>query len=263
MAILTTDIYGGGPDVVYTFSTDLQLLCHMEGPNKDMSLTIYQSKFVLVGGRDHSTLETTNELFTSSTGQDWEPSLPPMPTKRFCTSTVSTRSPKMLIVAGGMGSKDLELNVVEILKGKRWTTVASLPLPACSLSTTIHEKNLYFMKKTLTNTVYTCSYDTLISKTDHNSYSSSFWQKLSTHCHYDAMLSCSSQLVIIDHRGNAKHYSCATQSWLEASVTGERPNGIDEYNIPMTVIPTGEILYCHQKEGIFRGTISGKKLCMR
>ena len=82
-----------------------------------MPPTVYQSKFVLVGGCDPSTGKSTDVILTSATGHQWAPLLPPpMPTKHCYISSVSTGSPKeVLVVAGGRGSNHEELDVVEVL----------------------------------------------------------------------------------------------------------------------------------------------------
>ena len=89
MAVLTAA--GLVPDVVYITSTDLYSWTETELPYEAMSLTIYLSKLVAVGGRDSSTHEATNAILTSTTGRQWEPSLLPMPMKRYDTSSVNIK----------------------------------------------------------------------------------------------------------------------------------------------------------------------------
>ena len=144
-------------------------------PYQYMSLTTYQSMFVAVGGGHPYTDETTDLLFTSDIGLQWQPSLPPMPTKRSHTSSVSTRSPEVLVVAGGKGSGGRKLNVVELLLGDQWSTVDPLPAPCYSMQSTFHDGNLYFMGGWRQgDTVYTCSCTSLthhvvltLQQTDH------------------------------------------------------------------------------------------------
>ena len=134
MAVLTD---AGGPKV-YISSTDLQSWTKTKLPYHNMSLTIYQSKFVAVGGLDLFTRKATNTILTSTTGRQWEPSLPPMPTKRYLTSSVSTTSPEVLVVAGGRGSDYAELNIVEMLMTGQWITIDPLPAPASAIASTVH-----------------------------------------------------------------------------------------------------------------------------
>ena len=89
MAVLTAA--GLVPDVVYNSSTDLYSWTETELPYEAMSLTIYLSKLVAVGGRDSSTREATNAILTSTTERQWEPSLLPMPMKRYDTSSVNMK----------------------------------------------------------------------------------------------------------------------------------------------------------------------------
>ena len=260
MAVLTAGAVGV-PDVVYISSTDLHSWTLTELPYRVMSLTIYQSKFVAVGGQNLFTLEATNTILTSTTGRQWEPSLPPMPTKRCDTSSVSTTSPEVLVVAGGKGSDKEVLNIVEVLMTDQWISIDPLPAPGCGMDSTVHEGNLYFMTRGDTpNTITTCSCTSLISScTDSSSTSSTdspLWSQFQAPGGWQSMVSYSSQLVIIDGRGTARGYSSTTQSWVEASIAGDRHSEFDYYTAS-TVHPTGEILYCNV-DSVYRGTISGE-----
>ena len=227
-----------------------------------MSLTTYQSKFTLVGGRDLSTCEPTNTLHTSTTGQQWEPSLPPMPTKRDRTSSVSTRSPEMLIVAGGMGSSDKVLDVVEVLQEDKWTTVDPLPVPVRDMHSTLHDGNLHFMGgREQCTTVYTCSCSSLISSvtesTSTTSTDSPLWRQYQAPDRSTTAVSCSSRLANINHRGTVRGYCNISQSWVEATSTGDIPHNFTS-SIVASVQTTGDIVYCHRRGGVYSVSLSGE-----
>ena len=163
-----------------------------------MSLTTYQSKFTLVGGSHHSNGKLTNTLHTSTTGRQLEPSLPPMPTKRSLTSSVSTRYPEMLIVAGGRGSNFKILDVVEVLQEDKWTTVDPLPAPNDEMHSTLYDGNFHFMGGgNQGTTVYTCSCSSLISSvtesTSTTSTDSPLWRQYQAPDKYTTAVSCSSR----------------------------------------------------------------------
>ena len=261
MAVWTTTA-GLVPDVVYMSSTDLHSWTGTELPYQDMSLTVYQSKFVAVGGQDPFTFEATNTILTSTTGQLWESSLPPMPTKRYFTSSVSTTSPEVLVVAGGKGSDKKVLNIVEVLMTGQWITIDPLPTPAYNMVSTVHKGNLFFTTRLYNpNIIMSCSCIPLISSCTDSSHTSStdspLWSQFQAPGGHHSIVSYSSQLVIIDGRGTARGYSSTTQSWVEASMAGDRPDAYDYY-IAATVLPTGEILHCRSTTGVYRGTISGE-----
>ena len=248
-------------DVVYISSTNLHSWTETKLPYHFMSLTIYQSNFVVVGGLNRSSLEATNTVLTSSTGQQWEPSLPPMPTKRYGTSSVSTISPEVLAVAGGKGSDGEDLNIVEVLMADKWITIDPLPTPDSYMVSTVHEGNLYFMTHSdTTNTIMTCSCTSVITSCTDSSCTSStdspLWSQFQAPGGYRSIVSYSSQLVIIDGQGTTRGYSSTTQSWVEASITGDIPCRV--HSSDATILPTGEILYCHYKDGVYTGTISGE-----
>ena len=262
VALLATTTYRG--DEIYTSSPDLHWN-KFEVPYDHMSLTIYQSKFVLVGGYNPYTREVMNTVFTSTTGQQWEPSLPPMPTKRYATSSVSTTSPEALVVAGGIGSNSEDLNIVEVLMGENWLTTDYLPTPDRNMSSTVHEGNLYFMTRSpFPNTIMTCSCTSLISSCTDSSRTTStdspLWRQFEAPYGHWSIISYSSQLVIIDRWGTTRSYSSTTQSWVQASIAGDGPHKSHEDNVNnsiATVLPTGKILYCY-RGGVYRGTISSK-----
>ena len=183
--MLTTSFYhgyGGVPDILFLSSTNFRSWTRIDLSYEHMSLTIYQSKFVLVGGLHPSTHEPTNQLLTSTTGRQWKPSLPPMPTKRSCTSSVSIRSPEVLVVAGGYGSSHEELDVVEVLQGDKWLMVDPLPAPAALMPSTLHDGKICFLRHgRQDSTVFTCSCTSLISSCSKSSGNSStdrpLWQQ--------------------------------------------------------------------------------------
>ena len=261
MAVLIASV-GLDPDVVCMSSTDLHSWTETELPYNNISLTIYQSKFVAVGGRDPHTFEATNTILTSTTGRQWEPSLPPMPTKRYTTSSVSTTSLEVLVVAGGVGSDEEVLNIVEVLMADQWITIDPLPAPYSFMVSTVNEGNIYFMTRINNpNIITTCSCTSLISSCTDSSRTSStdspLWSQFQAPGGGQSIISFSSRLVSIDSQGTTRGYSSITQSWVEASIAGDRPD-YDYINSAPTVLPTGEILYCHRTCGFYRGTISGE-----
>ena len=263
VAVLTNH-YFTSADILFLSSTNFRSWTSIDLSYIDMSLTIYQSKLVLVGGRHPSTREATNQLLTSATGRQWEPSLPPMPTKRYCTSSVSTRSPEVLVVAGGQGSSQEELDVVEVLQGDKWLIVDPLPAPAAWMHSTLHDGKICFMRhRSQYNTVFTCSCTSLISSCSKSSGNSStdrpLWRQFqapgggwST-----TIASCSSRLVFIDDRGRISGYFSMTRSWLMTTSTGHTPDRIG--HTAATVLNTGELILASERGGVYRGAVSGER----
>ena len=257
MAILTQT--GGSVDKLHISSTDLHSWTTSTLPYQRMSLTTYQSMFVAVGGQHPSTYEPTNLLFTSDTGLQWQPSLPPMPTKRSLTSSVSTRSPEVLVVAGGKGSGGLKLNVVELLLGDQWSTVDPLPAPSFYIRSTLHDGGLYFMRGRHSDTIYTCSCTSLISSCGNNTTSDRpLWRQFKTPVGYTAPVSYSSRLVVIDNMCIIRAYSSVSQSWVEATSTGDRSHEYAAY-VAAAVLPTGELVYAGRYGGVYKVKLSGER----
>lgn len=116
-------------------------------PVMDFSLSTYHSKLVMVGGKEIAAPHSpTNKLFWSEDGKNWQPLLPPMPTKRFLPAVVNTRSPEYLVVAGGtraVGSNSLSTDVVEVLKEGVWFALRPLPLKYVYISHTLHNGSVF------------------------------------------------------------------------------------------------------------------------
>jgi len=216
---------------------------------------------MLVGGRHPCTGEPTDQFLTSSTGQQWESSLPPMPTKRYQTSAVSVGSPEVLVVAGGRGSHYEELNVVEVLRRDKWVTVDPLPMQASSMSSTLHDGKIHFMKHgRQSSTVFTCSYTSLMSSSVKSSgaISSPIWTLFQAPGGWGTTITSHlSRLVIIDEWERVRGYSRTTQSWLKSTSTGPTLDG--DGITAATVLKTGEIVIAHQLGGVYRGTLSGER----
>ena len=259
MAVLTSHDHGGAPDILFLSSTNLRSWTSIDLSYEDMSLAIYQSKFVLVGGRHPSTREATNQLLTSTTGRQWEPSLPPMPTKRYRTSSVSTRSPEVLVVAGGRGSSHEELDVVEVLQGDKWLMVDPLPAPAAWMHSTLHDGKICFMRRgRQDNTVFTCSCTSLISSCSKSSGNSStdrpLWQQFQSPG--GTIASCSSRLVFVSSMGTVRGYSSMTRSWV--MTTSEKPTPCKISSVATTVLNTGELIFANDR-GVHRGAVLGER----
>ena len=262
--MLTSHNYGGARDILILSSTNLRSWTSIGLSCRDMSLTIYQSKFVLVGGRHSSTSEATNQLLTSTTGRQWEPSLPPMPTKGYRTSSVSTRSPEVLVVAGGRDSSHEILDVVEVLQGDKWLMVDPLPAPGYGMPSTLHDGKICFMRhRRQDNTVFTCSCTSLISSCSKSSGNSStdrpLWRQFQSPGSGwgTTIASCSSRLVFIDSLGRVRGYSSMTRSWLMTTSTGPTPYGT--CSTAATVLNTGELILANRHGGVYRGAVSGER----
>ena len=259
---MLTSCIGGGPDILFLSSTNLRLWTSIVQSHQSMSLTTYQSKLVLVGGLHLYTHGPTNQLLTSTTGRQWERSLPPMPTKRYGTSSVSTRSPEVLVVAGGRDSNCRVLDVVEVLQGDKWLMVNPLPAPAAGMCSTLHDGKICFMRSGVQDsTVFTCSCASLISSCSKSSVNSStdrpLWQQFQAPGELDKIGSFSSRLVFIDGWATLRAYSSMTRSWLTATNTGPTPSRAGY--IAATVLKTGELILAHDYGGVYRGAVSGER----
>ncbi len=178
-------------------STDLHSWTTTHAPYENSSLTTYQSKFVLVGGRHHLTGKPTNSLLTSTTGLDWKPSLRAMTTHRYGASSVSGGSPEVLVVAGGSVSQGNCLDTVEVLLNDYWTTSDSLPSSCNNMRSTFHEGSFYFTggagKRKI---LFICSLESLIaSASNGRTRRPTIWRRVTTLTDIFAIVSYVSNLI--------------------------------------------------------------------
>ncbi len=235
-------------------STDLHSWTTTRAPYQYSSLTTYQSKFVLVGGR-HPSTGTTNSLLTSTTGLDWKPSLRAMPTPRYFTSSVSGGSPEVLVVAGGLGSPGKYLDVVEVLLNDHWTTADSLPSSCWAMRSTFHEGNFYFTGGALKEKIlFICTLESLTaSASNGRARRQTIWRTVTTLTVIFAIISYVSNLIGIDIHSNIRSYSNKTEEWIETTSEGDRPVGAF---IAAAVLSTGQLLVA-TIVGVYKGTLSG------
>ena len=259
--VAVLDVAGLGGDTLHISSTNLHSWTTTDLPYDYMSLTTYQDKLVAVGGCRPSTDEATDQLLTSATGEDWQPSLPPMPTKRYDTTSVSAGSPEVLIVAGGRGSDERELHTVEVLLGNQWSTAHTLPTPCYDMRSSLHEGNFYFTGGVnQRDTIYTCSCTSLITSCgltgNDTSTTTPVWRELQAPDDTEAIVSYSSRLISLDIWSSIRGYTTMRQSWVETTSEGEREDRYTGY-IAAAVLPTGQLVVAHGGR-VYRVTLSGE-----
>ncbi len=124
------------------------------------TLVAHDSELLLVGGRECSTDEITNEVFTMRDGQ-FVKVLPSMKEKRTSPSAVSSGS--ALVVAGGYGTSE-NLSSVEVLKDGQWTTAPSLPSAGFSMKSALHGGQWYLIQQE--GKVFHATLQSLVSSID-------------------------------------------------------------------------------------------------
>ncbi len=233
---------------------------------------------MLIGGLDLSTYKPTNLLWTSTNGLDWESTLPAMPTRRYYVSSVSGGSPEVLVVAGGCGLHGNDLDVVEVLVDDHWMTADPLPIPCNEMQSTFHESNFYFTggdgKEGI---LFTCTLDSLIASTSYGRTSTqTLWNNETQPFHFFTVASYLSHLISVDKNSTLRSYSDTRQVWMEPTSVGDIPREIKSSTSPYeyastkgnvdtqwlstAVLSTGELMIAN-KNGVYKGTLSGKFVC--
>ena len=250
--VLNNKVYVGGGITgsnttaanIYTYDPTMDTWGTLQRPIRYSALTTYHNKLLLVGGRETSTGQVTNQLWVFEEGeQTWTQPLPPMSTSRRQASAVSYQD--YLIVTGGYNPSDGRLNTVEVFDGQQWVAADPLPERCSFMKSTSHDGHYYLGYH---HSVISTSQQSLVEKaTQHpptspsNTDQLSVWKTLT-----DTPHECSSTsifggaLVAVGGypRQSSLHlYFPLTQSWLPA---GEMPLGV--HDTCTITLPTGEMM---------------------
>ena len=142
------------------------------------SLAVLHGFVTAIGGCVPDRLTPENKLLCLMREKEWVKYFPPMPTKRWKSSAVTTK--QHLVVAGGKLESPTQLNTVEVMDIQTliWSTVASLPHPYSEASATICGDQLYllggFDDNGKTKSVLTCSLKELL----YGNKMSSVWSRV-------------------------------------------------------------------------------------
>ena len=141
-------------------------------PAVNSTLTTYQGKLILVGGRVASTY--TNKLWSLQDDGSWIEELPPMTTERSGAAVLSTGH--HLIVAGG-GYLDAVEEIVEVFDGKRWLKTLSPPELLSSATSALLDGEWY-VKGVQQNVIFSARVDALIANTGEDEADYVEWREL-------------------------------------------------------------------------------------
>ncbi len=162
-------------------------------------------------------------------------------------------------MAGGWGSSDERLDVVEVLLNDHWTTADSLPSSCMDMRSTFHEGNFYFTggvgKKEI---LFICSLESLIASASNGRTTPiTIWRTVTTSTHTRAIASFLSNLISMDDYSKVRIYSIKTEKWIETTSEGDGPGQKDNGGyIATAVLSTGQLLVAIE-DGVYKVTLSG------
>lgn len=225
-----------------------------------------------------SSEEVTNELLTSSNGNSWKPTLPPMPTKRTSCSALTTRNPEYIIVAGGDKSDYLPSGNVEVLVEQQWATVQALPKKFYDIKFTIHSAKIYLLGGFGQdhNMIYWCDMKSLVSICKESlekdsTKPSPLWSRFAIPNKCSSLASYGQQLVAIgmvagiDHTKIIAHFP-TNKTWVgvgDMSLELRNTVSLVLPNKVLVVIGVDEEAQRIGKRKIFTATLEGRKSSYR
>ncbi len=161
-------------------------------------------------------------------------------------------------MAGGYGSHNESLDVVEVLLNDHWTTADSLPSSCSDMRSTFHEGNFYFTggvgKRGI---LFICTLESLIASASNGRTTPlTIWRTVTTSTRTYAIASYLSNLIGIDEDSKVRTYSNKTEKWIETTSEGDGPGHEYDGWITTAVLSTGQLLVV-VKDGVYKGTLSG------
>ncbi len=161
-------------------------------------------------------------------------------------------------MAGGRGSHNEYLDVVEVLLNDHWTTSDSLSSSCWNMRSTFHEGNFYFtgggIKKTI---LFICTLESLIASASNGRETPlTIWRTVTTPTDIFGIASYLSNLISIDRYSTVSSYSNRTEKWIETTSEGDGPAKKHDGWIATAVLTTGQLVMAN-KNGVYRGTLSG------
>ena len=109
------------------------------------AMTALNDQLMLVGGMDKHTNKQTNMVGNfDETQQKWGHKFPPMHISRSGAAVV-THSDRWVVVAGGRGSTEAPVEILDSLGGQWYRADASLPQKLCKMSSTVSDSVWYLL----------------------------------------------------------------------------------------------------------------------
>ncbi len=161
-------------------------------------------------------------------------------------------------MAGGCGSHQEELDVVEVLLNNQWTAADSLPIPCRKMRSTFHEGNFYFTGGA-EKIIYICSLESLIaSASNGKTRRRRIWRTVTTPISTYAIASYISNLISINEYSTIRSYSNYSEKWIETTSEGDKQyqNNNNNGMIATAFLSTGQLVVA-RREGVYKATLSG------
>ena len=223
---------------IYTPTTDTW--GKINTPVYQFALITYHSQLVLVGGREYvgegRDDPVTNRLWTLTGHDQWRETLPPMTTKRRCSSAVGFAD--NIVVAGENNDKGEN---IEVYNGHHWTKARCLPEPSYDMKSTVLSGYWYLMGGWgQGKEVYYASLDSLVASCQPSEKPlPSAWKRLPGVPHERSSTAVfGNRLIAVGGVNSSIHaYSPLTQSWVHV---GDMP--VELWTTCTAVLPTGELM---------------------
>ena len=222
-------------------------------PYQCSSLAVINGLITSVGGCKTLFGSPDNKLFSlmnAKKNKEWVEQFPPMPTKRYCTATVTTKH--HLIVVGGRSGLSNHLDTVEVMDIQTliWSVAARLPHPYSSASITVcGDNHLYILggikdNYLNSNSVLTCSLTNLLQSCS-ETLSDPVWHRIAdVPVYYSTCAAVNGELVAVggvdasDMTASAVHkYNPTTNSW---DLISHMPTA--RHDCLVAVLPTNKLM---------------------
>ena len=245
-----------------------------ECPVMWFGLTQFTGRLTTVGGIDETWSKTDHVYQFVSESQQWQESLPPMPTTRYGVTVFSHPSSSLktpaIAVCGGLSYKNVVLNTVEVYSHStsQWHTAEPLPTPLSHMTSAKVGDIAYLLGGVDANLsrskcCYSVSLDSLFntptSPGASQSQHGSLWTALSdTPLAYSSAVSFGGSLVAIGGVDSSTLSTSANIHLLAIRGSWERVRGGDlpepRYWSTAVCLPSGELMVVGGVNGLSEDT---------
>ena len=237
-------------DVLFEFSSDLST-CNMlpPCPSSAPGIATYRNQLVVAGGAIF--MCPTDQVWVSNDGQAWNPSLPPMPRRRYAPTLVNTGTPEYLLVVGGEDESQY-VETVDVLTEQQWSTVAHLPFPLLSIKHTLHNGYMYlYSQGERRGYIISCNLQTLIARIKSANFDNGeegLWKVLQNRlfCKLLFCVSVQKNLLCLIHQNGYFPSLCVCHNQslvtIGTGVDGELPPRVNSWGLPYPLDKTPRLL---------------------
>ena len=238
----------------------------LDTPVYDFALTTYHSQLVLVSGVEYvgenAQGKPTNKLWTLSEDDQWQETLPPIPTPGAIDASAVSHGDHLLVIQNELDFH-YHFNKFYVYNGHHWTSAQRPPMKLYSIMSTVFNGDLYVLAGRGAFT-YSVSLESLLAscQPSETSQPSSVWKRLTflpTGLESPAVFGNRPVAVQAFYNIMSLYaYSSVTDSWV---YKGDSPPASSHQNSCAVALPSNELMVVMGDDAFIATLKSKSVLC--